>query len=294
MLLSPPMDAERWRADERDLREAVRSLGATQEHPIRWLRPSRRVAGLCHRGVLELRGRPWRLPGSAPCAGLRQLRDHRRRRRLAGRHARGRRASRICRRRSEDRTQLPQPGLPAARNLGLEHAQGEIVAFIDADGFAAPSWLRELVAAFDADETIGGAASTVFFADNPLVLNGAGGIVNRQGWAADLSMNQSYERAELASEALTRWAAGWPCGGPRWTGSARSTTACSTTTTTSTTASGCGALAIGLWWHPMPGSTTASARPAASPHASGCSVSAIACGSCSSMRRCPRWPLGGA
>ena len=58
------------------------------------------------------------------------------------------------------------------------------------------------MAAFDADATIGGVASTVFFADNPLVINGAGGIVNRQGWAADLALNESYERAEIASEAL--------------------------------------------------------------------------------------------
>ena len=93
-------------------------------------------------------------------------------------------------------------GCPHARNLGLARARGEIVAFIDADGFAAPSWLRHLVAAFAADETIGGVASTVFFAANPLVINGAGGTVNRQGWAADLSMNESYERTELASEAL--------------------------------------------------------------------------------------------
>jgi GT2 family glycosyltransferase len=93
-------------------------------------------------------------------------------------------------------------GCPHARNLGLSHARGEIVAFIDADGFAAPSWLGHVVAAFGTDESIGGVASTVFFADNPLVLNGAGGIVNRQGWAADLSMNESYERAQIASEAL--------------------------------------------------------------------------------------------
>ena len=93
-------------------------------------------------------------------------------------------------------------GCPHARNLGLSHASGEIVAFIDADGFAAPSWLGHVVAAFGTDESIGGVASTVFFADNPLVLNGAGGIVNRQGWAADLSMNESYERAQIASEAL--------------------------------------------------------------------------------------------
>jgi GT2 family glycosyltransferase len=93
-------------------------------------------------------------------------------------------------------------GCPHARNLGLEHAKGEIVAFIDADGFAAPSWLREVVAAFGTDRTIGGVASTVFFADDPLAINGAGGTVNRQGWAADLAMNESYERAELAAEAL--------------------------------------------------------------------------------------------
>ncbi|MGA2320241.1 MAG: glycosyltransferase family 2 protein [Solirubrobacteraceae bacterium] len=93
-------------------------------------------------------------------------------------------------------------GCPHARNLGLREAKGEIIAFIDADGFAAPGWLSRIVEAFDADERIGGVASTVFFEANPLVINGAGGTVNRQGWAADLSMNESYERAHIASEAL--------------------------------------------------------------------------------------------
>jgi GT2 family glycosyltransferase len=93
-------------------------------------------------------------------------------------------------------------GCPHARNLGLRQASGEIIAFIDADGFAAPSWLRQIVAAFGQDETIGGVASTVFLAADPLVINGAGGTVNRQGWAADLSMNEPYERARLAAEAL--------------------------------------------------------------------------------------------
>jgi GT2 family glycosyltransferase len=93
-------------------------------------------------------------------------------------------------------------GCPHARNLGLRYAGGEIIAFIDADGFARPSWLRNIVSAFGGDETVGGVASTVFLAANPLVLNGAGGVVNRQGWAADLAMNESYERAEIVSEAL--------------------------------------------------------------------------------------------
>jgi GT2 family glycosyltransferase len=93
-------------------------------------------------------------------------------------------------------------GCPHARNLGLSHANGEIVAFIDADGFATSSWLDRLVEAFEADDTVGAVASTVFFDANPMVINGAGGIVNRQGWAADLSIGQSYEQAEIATEAL--------------------------------------------------------------------------------------------
>jgi GT2 family glycosyltransferase len=93
-------------------------------------------------------------------------------------------------------------GCPGARNLGLGRARGEIVAFIDADGFATPDWLSEIVRAFDADPAIGGVASTVFYADNPTVLNGAGGTVNFQGWAADLAMNESLEVAELAAKAL--------------------------------------------------------------------------------------------
>lgn len=97
---------------------------------------------------------------------------------------------------------LVNRGCAHARNLGMRHASGEIIAFVDADGYTDPRWLSRIVAAFDSDETLGAVASTVFFAHNPLVINGAGGTVNRQGWAADLSMNESFECAQLASEAL--------------------------------------------------------------------------------------------
>jgi GT2 family glycosyltransferase len=93
-------------------------------------------------------------------------------------------------------------GCPHARNLGLRHARGDLIAFIDGDGFAAPTWLSEIVHAFRSNPSAGAVASTVFIDANPFVLNGAGGMVNRQGWAADLCMNVPYEHAEIPSEAL--------------------------------------------------------------------------------------------
>jgi GT2 family glycosyltransferase len=46
-------------------------------------------------------------------------------------------------------------GLSGARNVGLEHAEGEIVAYIDADARADPDWLTYLVLALEAQETAG-------------------------------------------------------------------------------------------------------------------------------------------
>lgn len=40
--------------------------------------------------------------------------------------------------------QTDQPGVSNARNIGLDHAKGEYVAFIDDDDFVSPSYLEEL------------------------------------------------------------------------------------------------------------------------------------------------------
>jgi GT2 family glycosyltransferase len=46
-------------------------------------------------------------------------------------------------------------GLSAARNVGLEAADGDIVAYVDADARPDPDWLTHLALAFDTDEFVG-------------------------------------------------------------------------------------------------------------------------------------------
>ncbi len=49
----------------------------------------------------------------------------------------------------------PERHLSKSRNLGIEAAAGDVVAFIDDDAIPEPRWLEELDAAYDADEVAG-------------------------------------------------------------------------------------------------------------------------------------------
>jgi glycosyltransferase involved in cell wall biosynthesis/GT2 family glycosyltransferase len=55
----------------------------------------------------------------------------------------------------------PEVHLCKSRNIGVAEAAGDIVAFIDDDALAEPTWLQELVAAYDS-ETVGGAGGVVY------------------------------------------------------------------------------------------------------------------------------------
>lgn len=88
-------------------------------------------------------------------------------------------------------------GVPGGRNLGVLHARGEIIAFIDNDGYAHPNWLEEAVSTIESDERIGAVGSLVFFNRKKTVVNGAGGTLNLQGYGGDICFNQPYEFAHL-------------------------------------------------------------------------------------------------
>lgn len=50
--------------------------------------------------------------------------------------------------------------MPQARNLGIAHAKGRIIAFIDDDSMVSPDWLRQVIFGY-CDESIGGVGGRI-------------------------------------------------------------------------------------------------------------------------------------
>jgi GT2 family glycosyltransferase len=93
-------------------------------------------------------------------------------------------------------------GCAAGRNLGLRAATGEVVAFMDNDGYPSPTWLAEAVGVLCSDGAIGAVAALVFFNRHKLILNGAGGTLNRRGYGGDFCFNEPFEFARLPEHVL--------------------------------------------------------------------------------------------
>jgi len=94
------------------------------------------------------------------------------------------------------------PGLSRARNRGVRHAQGEIVAFVDDDAAPRPDWARRIVEPFADDPRVGcvGGACHPFFPD-----------CERPRWLSDrLLQFAGVTRFHAAREA--RSSAEWPFG----------------------------------------------------------------------------------
>lgn len=93
-------------------------------------------------------------------------------------------------------------GIARARELAVAHAKGELLAFIDNDGYASRDWLDQAVAALVMNVDVGAVASTVLLADSPALLNGAGGGMNFWCEAGDNGFCEPYEWSAIAAEAL--------------------------------------------------------------------------------------------
>ncbi|MFY0693142.1 MAG: glycosyltransferase [Paracoccaceae bacterium] len=71
------------------------------------------------------------------------------------------------------------PNISAARNLGIDHAAGDIVAFIDDDAIAEPTWLANLTAPFECEDVA--AAGGFVRGRNGISFQWKGEMVDRAG-----------------------------------------------------------------------------------------------------------------
>lgn len=81
-------------------------------------------------------------------------------------------------------TMAENRGVAGGRNVGVEVAQGDVWAFLDADGEATDHWLPEAVAALNEDCEIGAVAPLVLM-DQGYVINGAGSFLDHGGHGYD-------------------------------------------------------------------------------------------------------------
>jgi GT2 family glycosyltransferase len=86
-----------------------------------------------------------------------------------------------------------RPGLAAARNTGIRHAHGEIIAFIDDDAVADPDWLERLLGGYSegAVAAVGGLVEPVWESGRPTWFG------SEYDWVVGCSHSQMPSRTEV-------------------------------------------------------------------------------------------------
>ena len=77
---------------------------------------------------------------------------------------------------------VTEPGVIAAMNLGLDTAQGEIIAFTDDDSAPHADWLSRIESYYVSDDKIGGVGGRDFLYNNNQLQQGSRKVVGRVQW----------------------------------------------------------------------------------------------------------------
>lgn len=88
-------------------------------------------------------------------------------------------------------------GCPGGRNVGIKHANGQIIGFIDNDAIADENWLYYISKKLESNKKIGVVSSRLIFSDKRCILNGVGGTLNLQGYGGDIGFNEPVEFFKL-------------------------------------------------------------------------------------------------
>lgn len=72
-------------------------------------------------------------------------------------------------------------GFARAANDGLRKAQGEIIALLNNDAAAGPTWVEQIVATFRRHPEAGSVATKMVLWDSPRIINSAGDLFRRNG-----------------------------------------------------------------------------------------------------------------